>query len=345
MTQPLTKTELRDTLGRPVGDLRVSVSDRCNLRCTYCMPKAVYGESYQFLKNDELLSFDEIVRLARAFVQLGVRKIRITGGEPLLRKDLPKLIARLNALDGLEDLALTTNGILLVEYAEALRDAGLHRLTVSLDSMDPKVTETMSGQYLDPHKVLAGIDAAVAVGFESIKINAVVQRGLNDHTLIDLARQFRYTPHILRFIEYMDVGNRNGWKLDDVVSAKEILEMLQQEFPLKPLEKSYRSEVASRYGYEDGAGEIGFISSVTNTFCGNCNRARISADGQLYTCLFSGNGIDLKARLAENADDEQLLAFLSDVWKRRDDRYSELRSSMTNFEQHQRKVEMYQIGG
>lgn len=343
MTQPLTRKEVRDTLGRPVGDLRISVSDRCNLRCTYCMPKAIYGESYEFLKNDDLLNFDEIVRVARAFVALGVRKIRITGGEPLLRKDLPDLITRLNALDGLEDLALTTNGILLVEYAKALRDAGLHRLTVSLDSMDPDVTETMSGQYLDPQKVLAGIDAAVAAGFDSIKINAVVQRGINDHTLIDLARQFRNTPHILRFIEYMDVGNRNGWKLDDVVSAKEILEMLREEFPLKPLERSYRSEVASRYVYEDGAGEIGFISSVTNTFCGNCNRARISADGQLYTCLFSGDGIDLKSRLSDS--DGDLLRYLSDVWRRRDDRYSELRSSMTDFQQHQRKVEMYQIGG
>ena len=345
MNEPSTNTEVRDTLGRPIGDLRISVSDRCNLRCSYCMPREIFGDSYEFLKNSELLSFDDIVRIATAFVELGVRKIRITGGEPLLRKDLPSLIARLNALEGLEDLALTTNGVLLIEYAQALRDAGLHRITVSLDSMDAKVIETMNGQYLDPRKVLAGIDAATAAGFESIKINTVVQRGINDHTLVDLAREFRNTPHILRFIEYMDVGNRNGWKLDDVVSAKEILEMLQQEFPLKPLEKTYRSEVASRYGYEDGAGEIGFISSVTNTFCGDCNRARISADGQLYTCLFSGNGIDLKSQLSSNQDSGQLLTFLSDIWTRRDDRYSELRASMTDFEQHQQKVEMYQIGG
>jgi cyclic pyranopterin phosphate synthase len=336
---------VRDTMGRPVGDLRISVSDKCNLRCSYCMPKEIFGESYQFLKNSELLSFEDIDRIARAFVDLGVTKIRITGGEPLLRKNLPDLIAMLNAIDGVEDLALTTNGILLVEYAARLREAGLHRITVSLDSMDPQVVETMNGQYLDPQKVLAGIDAAVAAGFESIKINTVVQRGVNDHTLVDLARQFRGTPHILRFIEYMDVGNKNQWKLDDVVSAKEILDRIGEEFPLKPVDRSYRSEVASRYAYEDGAGEIGFISSVTNTFCGDCSRARISADGHLYTCLFSGDGIDLKSHMAEGPTNEQLLQFLSDVWSRREDRYSELRSSMTDFEQHQRKVEMYQIGG
>lgn len=345
MSQPLTKTEIRDTLGRPMGDLRISVIDKCNLRCTYCMPESEYGESYQFLKNDALLNFDEIVRLATAFVELGVTKVRLTGGEPLLRKNLPELIARLCPIEGLQDLALTTNGILLADQASALFDAGLHRITVSLDSLDPEVVARMNGRPMDPQQVLRGIDAAVAAGFDEIKINTVVQRGVNDQSLIDLVRQFRGTPHILRFIEYMDVGNRNGWKLDDMVSAKEILGIIEEEFPLKPLEKLYRSEVATRYGYEDGAGEIGFISSVTNTFCGNCTRARISADGQLYTCLFSGTGIDLKPYLAADSADTELVRHLGDVWKRRDDRYSELRSSMTDFEQHQRKVEMYQIGG
>jgi GTP 3',8-cyclase len=345
MTQSPENKRVLDTLGRPVGDLRISVSDRCNLRCTYCMPKAIYGDSYQFLKSDELLSFEEIVRVAKAFVAMGVTKLRITGGEPLLRKNLSDLIVMLNEIDGVDDIALTTNGVLLVEYAQAIRDAGLDRITVSLDSMDPAVIETMSGQYLDPRKVIAGIDAAVAAGFESIKINSVVQRGINDHTLVDLARQFRNTPHVLRFIEYMDVGNRNGWKLDEVVSAREILEKIGAEYPLKPLDRNYTSEVAKRYGYEDGSGEIGFISSVTNTFCGDCSRARISAGGHLYTCLFSGDGIDLKSLIADGATDQQLLQFLSDVWSRRNDRYSELRASMTDFDKHQHKVEMYQIGG
>ena len=328
-----------------MGDLRISLSDRCNLRCTYCMPKAIFGDSYQFLRNEELLTFDQIVRLSRAYLDLGVTKIRLTGGEPLLRKGLPELVERLVAVEGLDDLALTTNGVLLRDYAQALRDAGLRRITVSLDSLDPEVSETMNGEYVSPDKVIAGIDAAAACGFDSIKINTVVQRGVNDHTLVDLARHFRNTPHILRFIEYMDVGNRNNWKLDEVVSAQEIIEMIGAEFPLIPLDKHYDSEVATRYGYADGSGEIGFISSVTNTFCGDCTRARISADGHLYTCLFAGSGIDLKPQLGEGVSDEDLAAFLTDIWTKRDDRYSELRSSMTDFDQHQRKVEMYQIGG
>lgn len=344
-TDSLTTMDVRDTLGRPIGDLRLSVIDKCNLRCTYCMPESEYGPGYEFLKNDALLSFDEIERLVKSFVRIGVTKLRLTGGEPLLRRDLPELIARLAKLEGLEDLALTTNGLLLADQASALKDAGLRRLTVSLDSLDGEVASRMSGRLLDPQVVLNAIDAAVDAGFESVKINTVVQRGVNDHTLLDLLRYFRGTPHIVRMIEYMDVGNRNGWRLEDVVSACEMLELIEAEFPVTALDKQYRSEVASRYAYADGAGEIGFITSVTNTFCGDCNRARISADGKLYTCLFSGDGLDLRGPMREGASEAQLTELLAGIWSRRADRYSELRAELSDEDMQQRKVEMYQIGG
>jgi GTP 3',8-cyclase len=342
---PESKLDVRDTRGRPMGDLRLSVTDKCNLRCTYCMPESEFGESYQFLKNHEFLSFEELTRLVKSFVRVGVNKVRITGGEPLLRRELPALVAMLAEIDGLDDLALTTNGILLADKAQALRDAGLHRITVSLDSIDPVVAEQMNGRPLDPNVVLNAIDVAQSVGFDSIKINAVVQRGVNDHTVLDLIRQFRGTPHIVRFIEYMDVGNRNSWKLDQVVSAKELVERISAEFPLTPLDRHYDSEVASRYAYEDGMGEIGFISSVTNTFCGDCSRARISAVGELFTCLFAGTGHDLKSPLREGATDQDMTQLIASIWTARDDRYSELRASMTQQEQQQHKIEMYQIGG
>lgn len=345
-TNSLTTMDARDTLGRPIGDLRLSVIDKCNLRCTYCMPESEYGPGYEFLKNDALLSFDEIERLVKSFVRIGVTKLRLTGGEPLLRRDLPELIARLAQLEGLDDLALTTNGLLLADQARTLRDAGLHRLTVSLDSLDAEVASQMSGRPLDPQVVLDAIDAAVNAGFESVKINTVVQRGVNDHTLLDLLRHFRNTPHIVRMIEYMDVGNRNGWRLEDVVSAREMLDQIETEFPVTALGKQYRSEVASRYAYADGAGEIGFITSVTNTFCGDCNRARVSADGKIYTCLFSGEGIDLRAPMREGATEEQMTELLAGIWSGRADRYSELRAGLSEDEmQQQRKVEMYHIGG
>jgi cyclic pyranopterin phosphate synthase len=328
-TNSLTAMDVRDTLGRPIGDLRLSVIDKCNLRCTYCMPESEYGPSYEFLKNDALLSFDEIEQLARSFAGIGVTKLRLTGGEPLLRRDLPALISRLVRIEGIEDVALTTNGLLLADQAAALKDAGLQRLTISLDSLDREVASRMSGRPLDPQIVLDAMDVAVAAGFESLKINTVVQRGVNDHTLLDLLRHFRNTPHIVRMIEYMDVGNRNGWRLEDVVSAREMLEMIGAEYPVTPLDKHYRSEVASRYAYADGAGEIGFITSVTNTFCGDCNRARLSADGKLYTCLFSGDGIDLRGPMREGATDIQLTELLAGIWSRRADRYSELRAGQS----------------
>lgn len=344
-TESLTTMGVRDTLGRPIGDLRLSVIDKCNLRCTYCMPESEYGPGYEFLKNDALLSFDEIERLVRSFVRVGVTKLRLTGGEPLLRRDLPELIARLAKVEGLEDLALTTNGLLLAEQAASLKAAGLQRLTVSLDSLDREVASRMSGRALDPQAVLDAIDAAVDAGFSSVKINAVVQRGVNDHTLIDLLRHFRGTPHIVRMIEYMDVGNRNGWRMEDVVSAREMLDMIESEYPVVALDKQYRSEVASRYAYADGAGEIGFITSVTNTFCGDCNRARVSAEGKLYTCLFSGTGIDLRAPMREGANEYQMTELLAGIWSRRGDRYSELRAELLESDEPARKVEMYHIGG
>jgi GTP 3',8-cyclase len=330
----------RDTLQRPLRDLRVSVTDRCNFRCVYCMPKEVFGRDYAFLERRELLTFEEIERLARVFVAHGVEKIRITGGEPLVRRDLERLIEQLATIDGL-DLTLTTNGSLLPQKAQALRDAGLRRVTVSLDSLDDRVFSAMNDVDFPVQRVLEGIDAAAAAGLP-VKVNMVVKRSLNEEAILPMAREFRERGHILRFIEYMDVGHTNGWRLDDVVSAAEIVETIETEFPLEPLEPNYPGEVARRWRYRDGAGEIGVIASVTQPFCGNCTRARLSAEGRLYTCLFALRGHDLRALVRGGASDEELHEAIGTTWRGRADRYSELRSAQTA---DLPKVEMSYIGG
>ena len=331
---------LTDTLGRPLRDLRISVTDRCNFRCVYCMPSEVFGRDYRFLPKRELLTFEEIERAARVFVDLGVRKLRLTGGEPLLRRDVEQLVARLSEI-GDVDLTLTTNAALLAQKAQVLADAGLTRVTVSLDSLDDEVFRVMNDVDFPVARVLAGIDAAAKAGLP-VKVNVVVKRGLNEGSIVDIARRFRGTGHAVRFIEYMDVGASNGWRLDDVVPAAEIVAAIGAEFPLEPVEAAYRGEVAQRYRYRDGAGEIGVIASVTQPFCGECTRARLSADGKLYTCLFAIRGHDLRAILRSGASDEELDAAIRAVWERRTDRYSELRTEETS---RLRKVEMSYIGG
>jgi cyclic pyranopterin phosphate synthase len=328
-----------DTLGRPLRDLRISVTDRCNFRCVYCMPKEVFGREYAFLPRRELLTFEEIERVARVFVDLGVQKLRITGGEPLLRRDLEVLIGRLASIDDDLDVTLTTNGALLAQKAQALAAAGLSRVTVSLDSLDDEVFRAMNDVDFPVARVLAGIDAAAEAGLP-VKVNVVVKRGLNESSVLDMARRFRGTGHTVRFIEYMDVGATNGWRLDDVVPAAEIVSAIGAAFPLEPVDAAYRGEVAERYRYLDGAGEIGVIASVTQPFCGDCTRARISADGKLYTCLFSVRGHDLRALL--RSDSDGLEETIRAVWTRRTDRYSELRTAETSAV---RKVEMSYIGG
>ena len=329
-----------DTLARPLRDLRISVTDRCNFRCVYCMPKEVFGRDYRFLPRRELLTFEEIERAARVFVDLGVHKLRLTGGEPLLRRDLELLIERLASLGEL-DVTLTTNGALLAQKAQALARAGLTRITVSLDSLDDEVFRAMNDVDFPVARVLAGIDAAADAGLP-VKVNVVVKRGLNEGSVVDIARRFRETGHAVRFIEFMDVGATNGWRLDYVVPAAEIVAAIGAEFPLEPVEPGYRGEVAQRYRYRDGAGEIGVIASVTQPFCGDCTRARLSADGKLYTCLFAIRGHDLRAILRSGASDEELGAAIRAVWERRTDRYSELRTEETG---GLRKVEMSYIGG
>jgi cyclic pyranopterin phosphate synthase len=321
-------------------DLRISVTDRCNFRCVYCMPKEVFGRDYRFLERRELLSFEEIEQLTRAFVAHGVEKIRITGGEPLVRRDLELLIEKLAAIDGL-DLTLTTNGSLLPQKAEALRAAGLRRVTVSLDSLDDDVFTTMNDVDFPVERVLAGIDAAAAAGLP-VKVNMVVKRGVNEHSVLPMARLFRERGHILRFIEYMDVGHSNGWRLDDVVPAAEIVAAIDAELPIEPAEPNYRGEVAKRWRYRDGSGEIGMIASVTQPFCGDCTRARLSAEGRLYTCLFGLRGHDLRGLIRGGATDEELHEEIGRIWCRRADRYSELRSAQTA---DLPRVEMSYIGG
>jgi cyclic pyranopterin phosphate synthase len=332
---------LTDRLGRPLRDLRISVTDRCNFRCVYCMPKEVYGRDYQFLPRRELLTFEEIERLARAFVRQGVRKVRITGGEPLVRRDLERLVEMLAGIDAL-DLTLTTNGALLAGKARALKEAGLERVTVSLDSLDDAVFRAMNDVDFPVDKVLEGIEAASAAGLDPVKVNVVVKRGVNDDGIVEMARYFRRTGHVLRFIEYMDVGHTNGWRMDDVVPAREIVERIDSEFPLEPVAPGYRGEVANRWRYRDGAGEIGVIASVTQPFCGDCTRARLSAEGRLYTCLFAVRGHDLRALVRGGASDDELDAAIAGLWGRRTDRYSELRSRATP---DLPKVEMSYIGG
>jgi cyclic pyranopterin phosphate synthase len=339
-------TAPRDALARPLRDLRISVTDRCNFRCSYCMPAELFGERYQFLPRSEILSFEEIERLARVFLGLGVRKLRITGGEPLLRADLPRLVQRLGALPEAPDLALTTNGVLLPGLAAALRAAGLRRVTVSLDSLDPETFLRMNGGKLEVQRVLEGIAAAEAAGLAPLKLNCVVQRGVNDHTIVALARHFRGTGHVVRFIEYMDVGTRNGWELGQVLPAAEIARRLDEAFGIEPVERGYRGEVAERWRYRDGSGEIGIIASVTRPFCGDCTRARLTTDGKLVTCLFASAGTDLRGPLRSGVDDAQLRALVESVWLRRADRYSEVRAEATEpLRARSKKIEMHQLGG
>ena len=333
---------IEDAMGRPLRDLRISVTDRCNFRCVYCMPKLVFGRDFQFVPPAQLLSFEEITRLARIAVAQDVRKIRITGGEPLVRRDIEKLVEMLAGIDGLDDLTLTTNGSLLAAKAAALKEAGLRRVTVSLDSLDDAVFKAMNDVDFPVGRVLEAIDAAAAAGLTPIKVNMVVKRGVNDHCVVDMARHFKGSGRIVRFIEYMDVGHTNGWRLDDVVPAAEIVRAVDAEFPLEPLPPSYPGEVATRFRYRDGTGEIGVIASVTQPFCGSCTRARLSPEGVLYTCLFGTRGHDLRALLRGGRSDEEIAAFLRTVWGGRDDRYSELRSAETA---GLPKVEMSYIGG
>ncbi|MBA2371229.1 MAG: GTP 3',8-cyclase MoaA [Chloroflexi bacterium] len=332
---------LTDALARPLRDLRISVTDRCNFRCVYCMPKEVFGKGYQFLPKEQLLTFEELGRLARVFAGLGVQKIRLTGGEPLMRRGLDVLVRDLAAIQGL-DLTLTTNGSLLADQAAALAAAGLRRVTVSLDSLDDAVFKCMNDVEFPVARVLAGIEAAAAAGLAPVKVNMVVRRGLNEQSILPMARYFREQGHTLRFIEYMDVGTSNGWRLADVVPAREIVRMIDAELPLEPVDAAYRGEVAERWRYRDGSGEIGVIASVTQPFCADCTRARLTADGGLYTCLFATTGRDLRGLLRADATDDEIRDAISTTWTERTDRYSEQRSSETA---GLHKIEMSFIGG
>jgi GTP 3',8-cyclase len=331
-----------DRRARPLHDLRISVTDRCNFRCPYCMPAEVYGERYEFLPRTEILSFEELERLARVFTGLGARKLRITGGEPLLRAELHELVRKLAALPSAPDLALTTNGYLLAEQAQALAAAGLRRVTVSLDSLDDAVFAELNGKGFPVARVLAGIEAAERAGLSPIKLNCVVQRGVNDHTLVELAKRFRGSDKIVRFIEFMDVGTLNHWNRANVFSAREIRDRIHDAFPLEPIAPAYRGEVATRFRYADGAGEIGIIGSVTQPFCGDCTRARLSADGKLFTCLFATSGVDLRGPLRSGVTDDALAAWISGLWRARADRYSEERAESAA---RREKIEMFRIGG
>lgn len=335
---------LTDSFARALGDLRISVTDKCNFRCGYCMPEEIYGFKYQFLPKSKILTFEEMMRLAKLFVKLGTKKIRITGGEPLLRQDLDRLVKQLVDLPGVEDVALTTNGYLLSEHADRLKAAGLNRLTVSLDTLNAQKFKRLAGKQGKLNKVLAGIRKARLLGFDPIKINAVIQRSVNDDELLALAEFGRESGTILRLIEFMDVGNLNNWRLDKVVPAEEILTTIAAKFPLRALKKQYGSEVADRFAYLDGNGEMGVIASVTRPFCGNCSRVRLSAEGKIYTCLFGTAGVDIKTPLRGGATDEDLLQIIRAQWRQRNDRYSEERTSST-IEGQERRVEMYQIGG
>jgi GTP 3',8-cyclase len=334
-----------DRLARPLRDLRISVMDRCNFRCPYCMPKEQFHEHYQFLKSRERLSFDEIVRLTKLFAGLGVHKVRLTGGEPLLRTNLPDLIGDLSTVPGIDDVALTTNGVLLANHAVDLHANGLRRITVSLDTLDKEIFARLSGGFGALDQVLAGIDAAMAAGLSPVKINAVIERGVNDHTALDLIERFRGTPVIVRFIEFMDVGNRNHWRPEMVVPSRELAARVNDRWPMHPVSENYRGEVAQRWRFDDGGGEVGFISSVSQPFCGACSRARLSSDGRFYTCLFANQGIDLRAPLRAGADDAELLRILKGAWLGRSDRYSELREQLRSREPEAKKIEMYYIGG
>ena len=339
MTEPLT---IVDQLNRPLRDLRISVTDRCNFRCVYCMPKEIFGPDFAFLPSAALLSFEEITRLARIFIDHGMRKVRLTGGEPLVRRDIEHLVEMLSALPGLEDIALTTNGSLLARKAAALKEAGLSRVTVSLDSLNNETFQAMNDVAFPVENVLEGIEAASSAGLGPIKVNMVVKRGLNEQDIVPMARYFRDAGHIVRFIEFMDVGHTNGWRMDDVVSAKEIVQRISDVLPLEPVPPTYPGEVANRFRYVDGSGEVGVIASVTQPFCQGCTRARLSSEGKLFTCLFGVHGVDFREALRRGDTDEQIASLVRGTWQTRTDRYSELRSEETT---DLPKVEMSYIGG
>lgn len=338
-----TTVQTRDTLSRPVRDLRISVTDRCNFRCSYCMPKEVFNSNYEFLRREQLLSFEEITRVARIFASLGVRKIRLTGGEPLLRKNLPVLIEHLAAIDSIQDISLTTNGVLLTQdRARRLKNAGLSRITISLDTLDDATFRSISDVDFGPDLVLRAIDYAEAAELLPVKVNMVVKKGANEDSIVPMARHFHGSGKILRFIEYMDVGHTNQWNLDDVYTATEIVSVLREEFDIEPTEPNYQGEVAKRWRYTDGGGEIGLIASVTQPFCQDCTRARLSAEGKLYTCLFATQGRDLRHLLREGAGDQYIADAVRRIWSKRNDRYSETRTSESPLLP---KIEMSYIGG
>jgi GTP 3',8-cyclase len=336
------KKKVVDQWQRPLRDLRISVTDQCNFRCTYCMPKEIFGTDYPFLTNEELLSFDEIVRIATQFARSGVEKIRITGGEPLLRKGLPDLLRRLRSIQGIKDIALTTNGVLLPKLAAEIKEAGMDRVTVSLDTLDDQLFGSINGRGVGVQPILKGIEAAHQAGLQ-VKINMMIKKGVNDQEILPMARYFKNTPYVLRFIEYMDVGTSNGWNWDDVVSKEDILKVIGDELPLEPVSGHYYGEVAKRYQYKDGTGEIGIISSISDTFCSTCTRARLSADGKMYTCLFASNGTDFKHFIRDGATDQEVYERILNTWSNRKDRYSDERREQNAEER--KKIEMSYIGG
>ncbi len=339
---PANNLAITDRLNRPLHDLRISVTDRCNFRCVYCMPKSIFNKDYEFLKRDQILSWDNIVSVVQAAAPLGVRKIRLTGGEPLIRKDLENLIERIAIVDGIDDISMTTNAALLSrQRAESLKRSGLKRINVSLDAMDDKTFHVMNDMGVDVASVLQGIDNAAAAGIENVKVNMVVKAGLNDHSILPMAKHFHGTGQILRYIEFMDVGNSNSWDMKDVITSGQIAKIINAEMPIEPAEANYQGEVAKRWRYLDGGGEIGIISSVSEPFCGDCSRARLSATGSIYTCLFASQGHDLRAHLA-SGDNDALRDHLRQIWEVRSDRYSETRSQVVTFRP---KVEMSFIGG
>lgn len=333
---------LRDQLNRPMRDLRISVTDRCNFRCSYCMPKEIFGDDYVFLPREELLTFEEMERLARIFEGFGVKKIRLTGGEPLMRRNIDELVEKLLKLDNIKDVGLTTNGVLLKQYGQKLKDAGLSRLNISLDALDEKLFGNLNGRGIKPSFILENIQFAKNLGFE-IKVNMVVQKNVNDHEIIPMAKYFKEQGITLRFIEFMDVGNDNAWSFEKVVTKKQILTMLQQEFDLEPVDKDYFGEVAERYQYAGSESQVGFITSVSESFCSSCTRARLSSDGKFYTCLFATNGFDLRALIRNGATDEELAEAIKNVWERRTDRYSDERTEETA--KNRTKINMSYIGG
>jgi cyclic pyranopterin phosphate synthase len=333
---------LKDKLQRPIRDLRISVTDRCNFRCSYCMPKEIFGDDYAFLPQNECLSFEEIHRLTKLFVSLGVKKIRLTGGEPLMRRNLPDLVSQILSIDGVEDVGLTTNGVLLGQQAKPLYDAGLRRLNVSLDALDPELFGRLNGRGIKPDIILKQIEYAREIGFE-IKVNMVVQKGVNDSEILPMAAYFKEQGITLRFIEFMDVGNDNGWSFKKVLTKKEIIERLKNAYELEPMDQDYFGEVAKRYRYKDSDAQIGFITSVSESFCSSCTRARLSCDGKFYTCLFASGGFDLRQMLRNGANDQELLDVITSVWEQRTDRYSDERTEQTA--NNKKKINMSYIGG